>query len=114
MEDLQEQQGNEPTKGTGVPPFNKAVIEAYLDYLIKKYDALDGEPFSTKARMAVRNEIESMKVVLEQEQMDETWRNLDSVFGMTSKPKPKDYTYHLTGDFKSKFSKQDLDFDEAW
>ena len=52
--------------------------------------------------------------VLEQEQMDECWRSLDKTFGMTSKPRPKDFVYDLTGDFKSKFSKKELDFDEAW
>lgn len=111
MEDLQETK-QEPTNN--VPPFNRALIESYMDYLIKKYDALANEPFSTKARLAVRNEIEMMKVILEQEEMDETWKNLDNVFGMKSKPTPRDYTRHIYGDFKSKFSKQELDFDEAW
>ena len=97
-----------------IPPFRKEVVEAYLDYLIKKFDALEGEPFSTKARLAVRNEIEAMKVVLEQAEMDDTWSRLDQTFGLKSKPVPKDYTYHISGNFRSKFSKKELDFDEAY
>lgn len=64
------------------PTFNKEVVQTYIDILKKKYQELESDPFSLKARMSIRSEIEEMTAVLSEEEMKDTWKSLDNVFGI--------------------------------
>lgn len=73
-----------------VPEFNRELLQEYLKMLVEKYDTLQLDPFSNKARLAVRREIEDIKAVLAEKEMEKCWANLDAVFGMGNvKPEPK-------------------------
>jgi len=75
---------------SNVPEFNTALIQEYLKVLQEKYDTLSLDPFAGKARIAVRKEIEDMKAILAEQEMEKCWNSLDAVFGIgNKKPEPK-------------------------
>ena len=55
----------------------------YIEQLKVEYDELSTDPFSNKARIAIRNEIESTKCILEEDRMIQTWDNLAAVFNLS-------------------------------
>ena len=88
---------------------NPELIRQYLDSLMKKYSLLADDPFSGKARLALRREIEGMRALLQEREMDSMWSNLNDVFGL-SHPRPDtsdSFSPEVQG-YKSKFNREDL------
>lgn len=102
--------------GTGKPKMNRELIETYLETLKDKYESLAGEPFNTKARIAVRREIEDVMAVLEESQMDSVWENLEKTFGMESMPRPKSRLTKLAhmSSFRNRMTDQDTDLTDLY
>jgi len=85
------------------------LIRQYLDSLHKKYTALKDDPFSSKARLALRREIEGMRALLQEREMDSMWSNLNDVFGV-SHPRPDTsdgFSPEVQG-YSSKFNRDDF------
>ena len=55
----------------------------YIQELQKKYKDLESEPFSSQARIAIRQEIEQAKMMLESDKFDDIWENLSAVFNVS-------------------------------
>ena len=70
---------------------NLQVVHEYLDYLKERYKILQDDPHGFKARLALRNEIENMTQIIEEEAMAKRFESLDAVFGVggSKKPNPK-------------------------
>ena len=49
--------------------YNKELLISYMDSLMEKYDSLGNEPFSNKARLALRNELENVRSLLAEAEM---------------------------------------------
>ena len=64
------------------PEFNIELLKTYLDHLVEKFESLSNDPFGSKARLTLRREIENIKSIIEEKQMDHTWKQLSQVFGM--------------------------------
>jgi hypothetical protein len=103
---------NEPTEfqTSNAPPFRRELIDEYLKVLEEKYISLASDDFSMRARLVVRREIESMKALIEEHNMDALYENLSKVFGLEGETKPKTRTRVHNQDideessFRSKFS----------
>jgi hypothetical protein len=97
----------------------RACMREYIAELQKKYTDLESEPFSAKARIAIRQEIEQAKVMLESDRMESTWSSLSAVFNLPSSEKPdweNEYGQHSDFEeepsgFKSRMAAQDSSFD---
>jgi len=60
----------------------KQLIESYIDLLEKKFKALDSGDFNSKAKLSLRQEIETMKQLLMEESMETMWADLNKTFGL--------------------------------
>lgn len=58
-------------------------MKEYINQLLVEYDQLSTDPFAHKARLAIRQEIESTKCILQDDKMQETWDQLAEVFNLT-------------------------------
>lgn len=102
--------------GTGKPKLNRELIESYLETLKQKYEDLAGEPFNTKARIAVRKEIEDVMAVLEENLMDSVWASLEKTFGMESTSRPKSRltkNAHMSS-FRSRMTDDEIDLSDLY
>ena len=70
------------------PEFNVELLKSYLDLLTEKYESPSSDPFGGKARLTLRREIENIKALFEERQMDTTWKQLSAVFGMEDSERP--------------------------
>ncbi len=82
---------NEPVEfqTSNTPPFRRELIDEYIKVLEEKYIALASDPFGLRARIVIRREIESMKALIEEHNMDSVYENLSKVFGLEGEGKPK-------------------------
>lgn len=67
--------------------YNLQLLNEYLTHLKQRFKELEKEPFSTKARIKLNQEIENITSLVEEEQMEKTWNNLNVVFN-TEATKP--------------------------
>ena len=99
----------ETTNTLATKDINTGLIQSYLDYLLQKYKDLEQEEFSNRARLAVRKEIELMRSIMEEQSMDQTWRNLAKTFGIEHKPSARETLtepdFTESESFKSKFQR---------
>jgi hypothetical protein len=58
------------------------VVQLYIKELEKRFENLKQDPFSGKARIAVRKEIENMKAFLHESEMENSWDSLSETFGL--------------------------------
>lgn len=67
--------------------YNINLLKEYLNHLKERYTQLEKEPFSTKARIKLNQEIENITSLVEEENMVKAWDNLNTLFS-TSEHKP--------------------------
>ncbi len=92
----------------------------YVEQLKIEHQALTTDPFSSKARIAIRQEIEHAKCMLEDDRMQETWDGLAAVFNL-SEERPDRHKQELERlqresdaeptSFKQRMSMADLNLD---
>ena len=66
------------------PVYNTKLLQEYLTHLKSRYKQLEEEPFSTKARIKLNQEIENITMLLEEKQMEKAWENLNTIFNSSS------------------------------
>jgi hypothetical protein len=66
----------------------KQQLLTYVDELQKRYDLLADEPFSNKARLALRKELEHTKMIIQDIEMDKCWEALNQLFSC-EEPRPR-------------------------
>ncbi len=71
------------------PKLNLAAVQEYMEYLKKRHKELETEQHSFKARLALNKELESMKELIEEQNMSRKWEGLDAAFGMPSTQRPR-------------------------
>ncbi|MDC0315352.1 hypothetical protein OAL32_00305 [Synechococcus sp. AH-551-G15] len=69
--------------------YNKELLTSYIQQLQAKYDSLASDPFGGKARITLRGEIENVRSILAEEEMDCVWSNLSKAFNMDDVERPK-------------------------
>ena len=55
---------------------------AYIEQLKVEYDNLSTDPFSNKARIAIRQEIEAIKCMMEEARMTDAWNQIASALNI--------------------------------
>jgi len=83
--------------------YNLSLLNEYLSHLKEKYKKLEQEPFSVKARLVLRREIENTLSALAEQDCDKIWDSLDAVFGAGNKKPDNVYNSYPTEDWGSKF-----------
>ena len=71
------------------PKLNLAAVQEYMEYLRKRHKELESEQHSFKARLALNKELESMKELIEEQNMSNKWSGLDAAFGMGTSQRPR-------------------------
>ena len=71
------------------PKLNLPIIEEYMEYLKKRHKELENEQHSFKARLALNKELESIKELIEEQNMSNKWAGLDAAFGMGVSERPR-------------------------
>jgi len=58
----------------------KEMLTQYLEALTERYQKIEEEPYSFRAKLLIRKEIEGVRGMIEDMRMEEVWENLDKVF----------------------------------